>query len=123
MSEYQATYQPVLDFVSQFDCRETRKSPESERRNVAGWILGHLDGFLGEDGNGAKLVPHHDVVYSLRIAAEYGGNNGDVLGQVTELAKRYNSATPDRGDHINGVLLFNNNQRVGYHKIPNGEEK
>jgi hypothetical protein len=111
-------FQPVLDLVLTFDCKEVRKSPVDERRNVGRGILANLDGFLGDDGDGAKSVPHHEVVYGLRIAAEYGGNNGRILETVTELAQRYNHATPDRGDHINGVHLFDNNKPVGYHRIP-----
>jgi hypothetical protein len=114
-------FQPVLDGVLHFDCKEIRKSPENERRNIGECILASLDGFLGEDGGGAKLVPQHEVVYGLRIAAEYGGNNGRILEKVTEIAQRYNSGICDRGNHINGVHLFDNNKRVGYHRIPNQE--
>ena len=115
-------YNPILDLVLSQDCKVVRQS-STERKSVSsGLILEFLDGFLAKDGAGATATTKPDVTYGLRIAAEYGGNNGNVLDRVTELAQRYNSAISNRGSHINQIILFENNKHVGYHRIPKLEE-
>ena len=113
----------ILDATLSQDCREVRQLPTEERAKRSGVLLAYIGGILDKDGTGASEVSKSEVTYGLRIAAEYGGNNGNVLDQVTDLAQRYNSAIPDRGDHINQIILFENNKHLGYHRIPEGEEQ